>query len=151
MLEEKLSQDLKAAMLAGDKQQVTVLRSLKSAILYAKIASNSARDEAMPDEALLSVLQKEAKKRQESADLYQQGGSEEKAAIELYEKSVIEKYLPVQLDEVAVAKLVDEAIASLGEPTQAAMGQIITQVRKLSAGAADGALIARVVKERLAQ
>src|ERR1700685_738173 len=98
MLEEKINQDLKTALLGGDGLGVSTLRGLKSAILYAKIASTN-RDEALSDSTLIVLLQKEAKKRQESADLYKQGGNEARAKTELDEKKIIEGYLPAQLSE----------------------------------------------------
>jgi len=149
MLEDKLNQDLKQALLARDAFTASALRGLKSAVLYAKVAEKMPRDEATPDALFITVLQKEAKKRQESADLYRQGGSEDKAASELAAKAITERYLPQQLDESQLAALVDEAIVSLGEADQRAMGQVIGIVRAKAAGAADGALIARLVKERL--
>ncbi len=135
-------------MIAGDKPLVTTLRGLKSAILYAKIAGQS-RDKAMSDGEIIAVLQKEAKKRQESADLYVQGGSNEKAQSELFEKRVIEKYLPAQLSEQEVSELVEWAVGELGNGAQS-MGPVIALVRQRAGGSADGALIARLVKERLA-
>ena len=148
MLEDQLTQDLKKALLAGDSLEVNTLRSLKSAILYAKVASGS-RDVAMTPDALLAVLQKEAKKRQESVEAYRQAGNEEKAAAEQREKEIIERYLPAKLSDDAVATLVEAAIADLGGPSQAQMGAVISQVRQRAAGAADGAVIARLTKERL--
>lgn len=134
-------------MLAGDKVLVTTLRGLKSAILYAEVAEGR-RDEGIDEQKLISLLQKEAKKRQESADLYGQGGNTEKQEAELTEKKVIEKYLPAQLTEEEVVVLVDEAVAELGNDKQK-MGQIIGLVRQKSSGNADGGMIARFVKERL--
>ena len=148
MLEDRLNQDLKAALLGGDKTLATTIRGLKSSLLYAKIAT-SARDRAMTDDEVVAVLQKEAKKRQESADLYKQGGSNEKAAAELAEKAVIERYLPAQLSEDDIAKLVDEAIAELGAQGLSAMGPVIGKVKQQTGGSADGSVIARIVKERL--
>lgn len=148
MLEDKINQDLKAALLGGDKVLATTLRGLKSSLLYAKIAGNS-RDQQMPDEAIIAVLQKEAKKRQESADLYRQGGNNEHADAELQEKTVIERYLPARLSDQEIEKLVDEAIAAAGGPGKAAMGAVIGQVKQRSAGAADGGVVARIVRERL--
>lgn len=149
MLEDKINQDLKAALLGGDKVLATTLRGLKSSLLYAKIASNS-RDQQMPDEVIISVLQKEAKKRQESADLYRQGGNNERADAELQEKTVIERYLPAQLSDEEIERLVDEAISAVGGPEKATMGAIIGQVKQRTGGAADGGIIARIVRERLA-
>ncbi len=148
MLEDTLNQDLKTALLGGDKVLATTLRGLKSSLLYAKIATNS-RDRAMTDEEIIAVLQKEAKKRQESADLYRQGGNAERAEAELQEKAVIEKYLPAQLGEDDVTKLVDAAIAEVGATGSSAMGAVIGKVKQAAGGAADGALIARITKERL--
>ncbi len=146
-LKQQIDQDLKQAMLAGDKVLVTTLRGLKSAILYAEVAEGR-RDEGIDEQKLISLLQKEAKKRQESADLYGQGGNTEKQEAELTEKKVIEKYLPAQLTEEEVVVLVDEAVAELGNDKQK-MGQIIGLVRQKSSGNADGGMIARFVKERL--
>lgn len=147
MLEDKINQDLKAALLAGDKPLATTLRGLKSSLLYVKIA-NQSRDQAMSDEAVIAVFQKEAKKRQESADLYLKGGNAERADAELREKAVIESYLPRQLSEQELALKVDEAIAEAGIDN-AQMGPVIAKVKHLTGGAADGALIARLVRERL--
>ena len=149
-MEERLDQDLKIALLASDHLSVSTLRGLKSVILYAKVAQGS-RDTALPDEALVGLLQKEAKKRQESADLYLRGGSDEKAQAELAEKAIIERYLPEQLDEAEVAKLVEVAVSEAQASGPIAMGAVIAKVKQQSSGQADGALIARLVKERLAK
>lgn len=151
MLEDRLNQDLKTALLAADKQQVTVLRGLKSAILYAKIAENMQRDKVMSDAALISLLQREAKKRQESADLYRIGGNIARAEAELSEKSIIERYLPVQLDDTALRTIVDKVFQEMNNPSQAVMGQIIAKVRSETSGTADGARIAQMVRERFTE
>ena len=148
-IKEKIETDLKTAMLAGEKERVTTLRGLKSSILYAEVASGK-REEGLDEQTVISLMQKEAKKRQESADLYNQGGNKEKAEAELAEKLIIEAYLPEQLSEEEVSKLIDEAIKKIGEPTPQQMGQIIGAVKASSKGNADGALIAKLVKERIA-
>lgn len=148
-IEQRLEQDLKAALLGGDSAKVSVLRGLKSSILYAKVAAKLPRDQALADEQLIQLLSKEAKKRQESADLYEQGGRPERAAAELAEKAVIENYLPAQLSEEELTKIIDKVIAGVGASGPAAMGQVIGQVKAETAGAADGGLIAGLVKERL--
>jgi uncharacterized protein YqeY len=148
-LEARISQDLKAAMLAGQAQQVMTLRGLKSALLYIKVANKTARDEEMSDEEVITLLAREAKKRQESADLYVRGGNQEKADAELAEKALIELYLPAQLSNEALAKLVDETIERLGVSDSSKMGQVIGAVKQQSGASADGGVIARLVKERL--
>lgn len=148
-LKEQIDQDLKAAMLAGDKQTVTVLRGLKGAVLNVEIANNS-RDKGLTDNEVIAVFGKEAKKRQESAEMYKQGNSPDRAQAELEEKAIIDKYLPQQLGDEELAKIIDEAIASTGAQGPQAMGQVIGAVKAKTAGQADGARIAQLVKEKLA-
>ena len=148
MLEEKLEQDIKTALLARDAQRVSTLKQVKSVLLNAKVASGK-RASGLSDEEVLPILAKEAKKRQESADLYRQGGNQERADAELAEKSIIEAYLPAQLSEEEIMKLVDSAIAETGASGPQVMGMVIGQVKKLAGPSADGATIARLVKEKL--
>lgn len=149
MLEDRIEQDLKTALLAHDAQRVSVLRGLKSVILNVKVAEGK-RESGLSDDEVLAIFSKEAKKRQESADLYEQGGSAEKAEAELAEKAIIEEYLPEQLSEDELAKLIDEAIAATGAKEQKDMGKVIGMVRSKAGSAADGALIAKLAKEKLA-
>jgi uncharacterized protein YqeY len=147
-LEQQLEADMKTAMLAGDSTKVTTLRTLKGVLLNEKVATGT-RDTGLDDATVTRLFAKEAKKRQESAELYEQGGSPERAAAELAEKKIIEAYLPTQLSEAAVAAIIDQTIADSGVSGPAAMGQIIGKVKAQTAGSADGAVIARLVKERL--
>lgn len=148
MLKQQLEQDLKTALLAGDKDRVTILRGLKSVILYAEVAKGS-REQGLSDEDILTLFAKEAKKRQESADLYTKGGRQEKADAELAEKAVIEAYLPKQLTDEELIKIVDDVVGSFDSPTPQLMGQIIGKIKQATEGRADGARIAQLVKERL--
>jgi uncharacterized protein YqeY len=148
MLEERLEQDLKAALLAGDAQRVSVLRGLKSVLLNEKVATGK-RETGLTDEEVLPIFSKEAKKRQESADLYKQGDDETRQHAELSEKKIIEEYLPAQLSEDEVAKLVDEAIQQTGASEQKDMGKVIGAVRAKAGAQADGGVIARLTKEKL--
>lgn len=148
MLEDRLEQDIKSALLGGDAAKVTTLRTLKSALLNVKVAEGT-RDQKMSDDQFIQIFTKEAKKRQESADLYKQGGNQEKADAELAEKALIETYLPAQLSEDEIAKLVDEAIAVTGATGQSDMGKVIGFVRGKAGASADGSVIARLAKERL--
>lgn len=150
MLEQRLEQDIKAALLAGDSVKATTLRGLKATLLNVKVAEGT-RDQAMSDDQIIAIFSKEAKKRQESADLYVQGGNQTSADAELAEKAVIETYLPEQLDEAAIAAVIDEVIVEQDASGMQAMGQVIGAVKAKTAGAADGGVIARLVKERLSQ
>jgi uncharacterized protein YqeY len=148
MLENKLEQDIKTALLAHDAQRVSVLRGLKSVLLNVKVAEGK-RDSGLEDDQVLAIFAKEAKKRQESADLYKQGGDADRQAAELAEKAIIEEYLPEQLSEKELGKLVDEAIAATGAKEQKDMGKVIGMVRSKAGAGADGAAIARLTKEKL--
>ena len=148
MLEDKIEQDLKAALLAGDKQRVTTLRGLKAVLLNVKIATGQ-RESGLTDDEVLPQLAKQAKQRQESADMYVQGGDQARADAELAEKAIIEAYLPAQLSDAEISKLIDEVITATGAAGPQAMGQVIGQVKAKTGAAADGAVIARLVKEKL--
>lgn len=147
-LKEKIDQDLKAALLGGDKERANVLRGMKSAILYEEVAKG-VRDSGLPDDDIIRILQKEAKKRQESADLYVKGGNQERADAELGEKAVIEEYLPQQLSEDEINALIDAVEAENGAVAKETMGAVIAAVKDRAHGAADGAVIAKLVRERL--
>lgn len=149
-LKEQIDSDLKAAMLGGDKTLATTLRGLKSAILYVEVAEGK-REQGLANQEIVDVLRKEAKKRQESADLFDRGGNEEKAVAERQELVVIEKYLPAQLSDEEIAKLVDQAIGDIGTVGPQNMGQIIGRVKELSNGDADGGRIAAAVKQRISR
>jgi len=147
-IEERLEQDIKTALLAGESTTAMTLRGLKASLLNVKVAEGK-RETGLGDDQVITIFAKEAKKRQESADLYKQGGNQEKASAELTEKALIETYLPAQLSEDEITKLVDEAIAQTGASGPAGMGQVIGQVKAKAGAAADGALIARIAKEKL--
>ncbi len=149
MIKQTIDQDIKSAMLSGDKQLTSALRNLKSAILYAEVAAGK-RDEGITDQETVGLLQKELKKRTEAAQLYEQGGNAEQAANEHFEETVIKRYLPKQLDEAEISRLIEQAISELGvEVSPQVMGRVITSVKDKSNGAVDGATVARLVKARL--
>lgn len=148
MIKDTLTQDLKTALLNRDAERTTILRGLKSVILDAEIASG-VRDTGLSDNAIVALFQKEAKKRQESADLYKNAGELGRAEKELFEKSVIEIYLPKQLSEEEISQFVRTAIVEANASDIKDMGRVIGLVKEKTKGAADGAVIARLVKEQL--
>ena len=147
-LKQRLTDDVKAAMLAGDAPRVECLRGLRSVILYAEVAAGK-RDEGLNDNEIETLFAKEVKKRQESADLYVQGGSQVRADKELAEKAIIEQYLPQQLSAQEIERIIDDVIAELDVTGIRAMGQVIGEVKKRCGNTADGSIIAMVVKEKL--
>lgn len=146
MLETKLDADIKQALLGGDKPRAEVLRGLKSALLYEKVAKGL-RDQGLSDEQFLNIVTREVKKRAESADLYAKAGEQERANKELSEKAVLEIYLPKQLADEELATVVDGVVTSLGDDAQ--MGQVIGAVRAKVGASADGKRIADAVKAKL--
>lgn len=135
-------------MLAGDSLRTETLRGLKSVILYAEVAAGK-RGDGLTDDEIQALFAKEAKKRQESADLYVKGGAPEKAEKELAEKVIIESYLPTQLSEAEISAIVDEVVAAQDAVGVQALGAIIGAVKQRTGNAADGGVIARLVKEKL--
>jgi uncharacterized protein YqeY len=148
-LEQQLEADIKTAMLAGEKTKVTTLRGLKAALLSAKVAGGK-RETGLTDDEVLAILAKQSKQRQESADLFKQGGNQVKADEEITEKALIDAYLPAPLNEAEVAAIIKDVIAQTGAAGPQAMGQVIGAVKAKTGTAADGSLIARLVKEQLA-
>lgn len=148
MLKEQLTQDLKAALLSGDKERATIIRGLKSVILYAEVAGGK-REQGLDDQQIIVLFAKEVKKRLESAELYEKGGKPELAQKELAEKAVIEAYLPAQMSDEELRTIIDTVLADFSERSPQVMGQVISRVKAETEGSADGSRIATMVKERL--
>ena len=147
-IKQRLTDDVKAAMLAGDAARLECLRGLKSVILYAEVAAGK-REDGLTDDEIQVIFAKEAKKRQESADLYVRGGSQERADKELSEKKIIAEYLPAQMSEEEITILVEKIITETGVSGPQAMGQVIGKVKAVAGSGADGSVVARIVKEKL--
>jgi uncharacterized protein YqeY len=149
-MQEQIERDLKAALLSRDRVKTETLKTLKSALLYEAVNKSLARDQ-MTDEQVQLVLSREAKKRQEAADMYAEAGESERAAKEQAEKTIIAAYLPEQMSEEQIVKLVEGQISAKPGATMADMGKLIGAVKAKAGASADGAVIARIVKEKLAR
>lgn len=147
-LKEQIQNDIKAALLSGSRFEADTLRNLKAAILNEEVARNK-RDEGLGDEEIEQVIVREVKKRREAITLYEQNDRADLAEDEKKELEVLEKYLPKQLDEGEVRAFVDEVIVALGANGPQMMGQVIGAVKAKVGNTADGALVARIVKEQL--
>lgn len=148
-LKQRITDDTKAALLSGDRFRGETLRNLKAAILNEEVASNK-RDEGLDDAEVEKVIAREVKKRNESAKLYNENGRPELAEPEEKEAEILKAYLPEQLSEDEIRAMVQGTIADLGVSGPAAMGQVIGAVKQKAGNTADGALVARIVKEELA-
>jgi uncharacterized protein len=145
-LKDQLNADLKTAMLAKDSMAVDVLKGLKTAIQYEEVAKQK-REEGLSDTEIEQVFVREAKKRDESAVLFDQGGNLDAAEKERAEKKVIEKYLPTQLSAEELNRIVAATLEELGDNAQ--MGPTIGAVKAKVGTSADGARVAAAVRKHL--
>jgi uncharacterized protein len=146
----RLQADLTAAMKARDELATSTIRMLRSAITTAEVAGDVAAE--LTDEQTIAVLQSEAKKRAESAAVYDDAGRTELADKERAELEIVARYLPAAMGDDELAAIVDEEIAaaaSEGAEGGRAMGMVIKAVRERAGAAADGARIAAMVKSKL--
>jgi uncharacterized protein YqeY len=147
-LKSQIDNDVKAALLGGDRFRADVLRGLKAVILNEEVAKGK-RDEGLDDATIEQLIAKEVKKRLDSVQQYTDANRPELAEAEQNEAAVLEAYLPEQLSEDEIKKAVDETIAALGVSGPQAMGQVIGAVKGKLGNTADGATVARLVKEAL--
>ena len=148
-LKAQLNDDLKAALLGGDRFTGAVLRDFRAVILNEEVAQNK-REEGLADSDIEKLIAKEVKKRYESAAIYDGAARPELSQTERAEAKVLEAYLPAQASEEAIKRAVDEAIVATGATSAAMMGQVIGAVKSQLGNTADGGTIARLVKEALA-
>ena len=147
-LKSQLDNDLKAALLGGDRFRAEVLRGLKAVILNEEVAQGK-RDTGLDDATIEQLIAREVKKRLDSVNQYTDAGRPELAEAEKAEADVLQAYLPEQLSEVEIQATVDEVIAELGVSGMQAMGQVMAAVKGKLGNAADGATLARLVKQAL--
>ena len=145
-LQERLSQEIKSAMLAKDADKLGTLRLLKSALGYAQIEKKS---ETTNDADFVALVQKEVKKRRDSIEQFEKGGRPELAAKEKQEISILETFLPQAMSEAELEQLVRATIQELGASSKKDMGQVIKTVQAKAAGRADGKTISGLVGKLL--
>jgi uncharacterized protein len=147
-LKDTIQNDMKAALLGGDRFVGDTLRNLKAAILNEEVAQNK-RDEGLSDEEIEKIIAREVKKRNESITLYEQNARPELAEEERKEAAVLATYLPQQLTEDEIRELAKTVIESMDNVGPSVMGQVIGGVKAKAGNTADGATVAKVVKELL--
>ena len=148
-LKDTINSDIKQAMLAKRKDELTALRSIKSMILLAETEKGATGE--LSEEAELKLLSKAAKQRKESAEIYSKEGRQDLADEENIEYDVIARYLPEAMSEDEVKRELNEIIAELGASSPADMGKVMGIATKKFAGKADGKMIASIVRELLSQ
>lgn len=146
-LEERITQDLKAAMRAKDQAALRGVRAVKAAILLAKTEEGA--DGNISEAKEIQILSKLVKQRQDSLKIYEEQGREDLAVTEREEIAVIQKYLPEQLDAEALATKVAEIITKTGASSMKDMGKVMGIASKELAGKAEGKAISAEVKKQL--
>jgi uncharacterized protein YqeY len=146
-LQDRIRADLTTAMKARDELRATTLRALLTAVRTEEVSGRSARE--LGDDEVVAVLTREAKKRREGAEGFEQGGRPDRAERERAEGAVIDEYLPAQLGDDELAGLVTAAIAEIGAEGPRAMGQVMKVLTPRTAGRAEGGRVAAEVRRQL--
>ena len=147
-LKSQLDNDIKAALLSGNRFGADVLRGLKAVILNEEVAKG-VRDAGLDDASIEVLIAKEVKKRQDSIEQYTAANRPELADQEKAEMDVLAAYLPEQMSEADIAAEVQRTVTELGATGPQMMGQVIGAVKGKLGNTADGATIARLVKDAL--
>lgn len=145
-LTDRINGDIKAAMLAKEKEKLAALRAIKSALLLEATKDGSGE---VSEDVANKILQKLHKQRVDAAQLYVEQNRQDLADDEVFQAGVIEEYLPKQMTEEEIMAEVKEVITSLGASSPADMGKVMGVLTKKLAGKADGKIISKLVREGL--
>ena len=145
-MKTRIADDAKAALKAGDKRRLSVLRLMLSDIKRVEIDKRVELDDA----GVVAVLQKMAKQRNEAMEQFAEAQREDLRAREQFELEVIRSYLPEPLSGDELARLIDRAVEQAGASDMRAMGRVMGAVKEMAEGRADMAQVGREVKRRLA-
>ena len=146
-LKEKLQNDLTEAMRARDEVRSSTIRMVLTAIKNEEVSGKEARD--LSDAEVITVLSRDAKKRREATEAFEQAGAADRAANEKAEGVIIAEYLPVQLSESEIKELISSAIAESGATGPQQIGQVMKLIQPKIAGRADGGIVSSLVKAAL--
>jgi uncharacterized protein len=144
-LKERITEDMKSAMRAGEKDRLATVRLVLAAIKQREVDERITLD----DTQVLAVLEKMAKQRKESIAQFQSGGRADLVAKENAELAIVQSYLPAQLAEAELDALIAEAIAATGATTVKDMGKVMGIVKGKAAGRADMAAVGARIKQKL--
>lgn len=147
-LEQRINDDIKAAMLAREKDKLNALRAIKSAILLAKTQKGAADE--INEEGEIKILKQLVKQRQDSADMYKQQNRDDLYQEEKFQLDIIQTYLPAMLSAEEVESKLKEIIAAGGFSGMKDMGKVMGQATKAFAGKADNKMVSDLVKKLLA-
>ncbi len=144
-LKGQITEDMKSAMKAGEKDRLKVVRLILAAIKQIEVDTRKDLDEA----TVLAVLTKMVKQRRDSVEQFEQGNREDLAAIERAEIVILDTYLPEQLSANELAVMIDKVIQATGASGIRDMGKVMGQIKVKASGRADMGAVSAVIKERL--
>ena len=147
-LKQRIRDEMKAALLGGNRFLGDTLRNLNAAILDEEVKQNK-RGDGLSDEAIEKVIAREIKKRRESAAIYRENDRVDLAEPEEKEMAILQAYLPEQMTEVELQQLINEKIVKLGVSDLRSMGKVVGAVKAAAGSKADGAVVAKLVKQAL--
>jgi uncharacterized protein YqeY len=145
MLQERIKDDMKAAMKGGDKPRLAVIRLMMAAIKQREVDERI----ELNDEQVLAVLDKMVKQRRDSIKQYTDAGRTDLADVEQSEVEIIQGYLPEALSEAEVGDIVAQAIADTGATSMQDMGKVMGKVKPQVQGRADMGAVSAIVKQKL--
>lgn len=145
-LEQRINEDLKTAMKAGDKVRIDALRSLRAAIIE---FNKSGSETGLTPEIELKILNNAAKKRKDAIELYKTASRPDLLEKEEAELAIIQEYLPQMMSEEEIRSFVAQKIQQVGASSMKDMGKVMGPTMKELAGRADGSLVQKIVKELL--
>jgi hypothetical protein len=145
MLKQRVQEDMKTALKAGEKRRLGVVRLILAAIKQREVDERIELD----DTQVLAVLDKMVKQRRDSVSQYSAAGREDLAEVERYEIEVCQGYLPKALTESEIADLIDAAIAATGATGMKDMGKVMAELRPQVQGRADMGAVSALIKQRL--
>lgn len=144
-LKARLTEDMKTAMKAGEKDRLGVIRLVNAAIKQREVDERIELDDAQ----VLAVLEKMLKQRKDSVTQYEGAAREDLAAVERFEIGVIQAYLPAQLSAAEIEAIVARAVADSGASSPKDMGKVVALVKPQVAGRADMGQVSTLVKQKL--
>ncbi|MBA2536380.1 MAG: GatB/YqeY domain-containing protein [Actinobacteria bacterium] len=142
----RIEDELKSAMLARDRDRADALRLTLAALRSAE----KEIQRPLQDTEELQVLQRERKRRTEAAEAFRSAGREEQAAKEEHELAVIQEFMPDPIEEDELEQIIDNAIAETGATSMGDLGRVMADVMPQVSGRADGSMVSRLVREKLA-
>jgi len=145
---DKISDDIRLAMLARDKERLEALRNVKKVLIEAKTAKSGS--EELSDDTAIKAIAKLAKQGRDSAEIYKQQNRMDLYDPEMAQVKILESYLPKQMDDEELTAAIKAIIEKTGATSIKEMGKVIGLASKELAGKADGRLISDKVKSLLA-